>query len=81
MPIVFRQVETKVEQLDQAWTNLNAKCDERQNNYEAKLDTFLLQRDFEGAESWLNDRDPILQDQSFLVSGTDPKVLITLIRC
>lgn len=64
----FSQVETKVEQLDQAWANLNTKCDERQSNYEAKLDTFLLQRDLEGAESWLNDRDPILQDQSFLVS-------------
>ena len=67
----YPKVEAKVRQLDQAWVNLNAKCEDRLNNYEAKLDTFLLQRDLEVADSWLNDKDPILVDQSFLVSGTD----------
>ncbi|XP_063958759.1 spectrin beta chain, non-erythrocytic 5-like isoform X1 [Lytechinus pictus] len=71
-----KEVETKVEQLDQAWINLNAKCDERRKNYEAKLDTFLLQRDLEGAESWLNDKDPILEDQSFLDDSCDIEELL-----
>eukprot|EP00057_Strongylocentrotus_purpuratus_P010375 XP_011664849.1 PREDICTED: spectrin alpha chain, non-erythrocytic 1 [Strongylocentrotus purpuratus] len=71
-----KEVEAKVRQLDQAWVNLNAKCEERLNNYEAKLDTFLLQRDLEVADSWLNDKDPILVDQSFLDDSCDIEELL-----
>ncbi|XP_030854700.1 spectrin beta chain, non-erythrocytic 5 [Strongylocentrotus purpuratus] len=71
-----KEVEAKVRQLDQAWVNLNAKCEERQNYFEAKLDTFLLQRDLEVADSWLNDKDPILVDQSFLDDSCDIEELL-----
>ncbi|XP_071480964.1 spectrin beta chain-like [Diadema antillarum] len=70
------EVQTKVDQLDQAWNDLLSRSEEKQTSLEAKLDALLLQRDLDAAESWLSNRDAILKDQSFLDDSCDIEELL-----
>ena len=63
------QISDKVQQLHTSWDSLQGEWQDKQTVYDTYLDAQLFQRDLQQAETWLNARDPILKDQSFLVSS------------
>ncbi len=62
------EISDKVQQLHTAWDSLQHVWQDKQSLYDTYLDAQLFQRDLQQAETWLNARDPMLKDQSFLVS-------------